>query len=219
MSMCWGIRGSLYWKFAEEVLGRQWGGCYSSILQITVLGLHWPMCMLFTSFVLSRVSMKEGRRKSYTQRTAKSGPRPSWWLEWSKTTPFPEFDLWHGPLKETFSYTLSFSQLNAELGSLDWFFPLRLLWPLIILTSQNKFVVVLRLQNIKLWKLRSILPYTSLIVTNSNYRYSLFCGNYLVILIRMIFLVGRMCCYFRTLEGRLGHGLLWGFAWMALMGK
>lgn len=124
MSMCWGIRGSLYWKFAEEVLGRQWGGCHSSTLQIlTVLSLHWPMCMLFTSFVLSRVSMKEGRRKSYTQRTAKSGPRPSWWLEWSKTTPFPEFDLRHGPLKGTFSYTLSFLQFKCWVRLAGLIFP------------------------------------------------------------------------------------------------
>lgn len=35
------------------------------------------VCVLFTSFVLSRGSMREGRRKSYTQRTAKSGPHPS----------------------------------------------------------------------------------------------------------------------------------------------
>lgn len=36
----------------------------SLILQIvTVLGLHWPMCMVFANFELSRVSIKKGGGK------------------------------------------------------------------------------------------------------------------------------------------------------------
>lgn len=53
----------------------------------------------------------------------------SWWLEWSQDTSFPQslfhHELWHGLLKRLFSYTLSFSQVNAEWGSLSWFSLLR----------------------------------------------------------------------------------------------
>lgn len=66
---------------------------------------------------------KEKRKKFYIQRTAESRPHlPDGW-NGLRTTPFPEclfcHELWHGLLKRTFSCTLSFSQLNAKLGSLD----------------------------------------------------------------------------------------------------
>lgn len=44
---------------AGEAVGR-----VSSILQIvTVLALHWPMCMVFANFELSRVSIKKKKGK------------------------------------------------------------------------------------------------------------------------------------------------------------